>query len=224
MTTPSTQPQKIISKTVVRKMRERQERKERILETTRQLFSTRGVTDLTMQDIADANEYSIGSLYLYFRSKDDIYAALAIEGSRLIDESLKQLENDPAPVTKEKLADFFETTIQTLRDYGVYFDLLNSLVHGTKNIEVSESNINDLLELTASSLSSAEKLLIQVNPELRDQPDVLTNKVLLVWAQMLGLARVFGSQRSSLFPDISIRSLSTTFIEQTFFSESRSAH
>ncbi|MCM0607284.1 MAG: TetR/AcrR family transcriptional regulator [Xanthomonadaceae bacterium] len=218
------QPQKIVSKTVARKNRERQERKDRILETTRKLFSDRGVSDLTMQDIADANEYSIGSLYLYFRSKDDIYAALAIEGSRMIDESLKQLENDSSPISKEKLADFFVTTIQTLKDYGVYFDLLNSLVHGSRKVEVSESNINDLLEATASSICSAEKLLIRVNPELRDDPDTLTNKVLLVWAQMLGLARVFGTQRSTLFPGISIHSLSTTFIEQTFYAESHSAH
>ena len=222
MTTPA--PQKIISKTVARKNRERLERRNRILEVTRTLFTEKGVSTLTMQDIADANEYSIGTLYLYFRSKDDIYAALAVEGSRRIDETLKQLESDPTPITREKLVEFFVTTIQTLRDYGVYFDLLNSLVSGTRNIEVSEANVNDLLEITGSSVSTAEKLLIKVNPELVNDVDVLTNKVLLVWSQMLGLARVFGTQRSTLFPGISIESLAHTFIEQTFFSKSSSVH
>ncbi len=59
-----------------RKRRERERRREDILDSARRLISAAGYDNVTMQDIADAVELSKGSLYLTFKDKDDIVAAL----------------------------------------------------------------------------------------------------------------------------------------------------
>jgi len=55
-----------------RKNREKEERRSLILGKAKELVLERGVTSLTMQDIAEAAELSKATLYLYFQSKEAI--------------------------------------------------------------------------------------------------------------------------------------------------------
>jgi len=64
-----------------RKSREKEERRQLILERTRALVLERGVPALSMQDIADAAELSKATLYLYFESKEALLAEILNESS-----------------------------------------------------------------------------------------------------------------------------------------------
>jgi AcrR family transcriptional regulator len=66
--------------TAERKERDRQEMRRLILETARRMFLEEGFEKVTIRRIADAIEYSVGTLYLYFRDKDEILYALHCEG------------------------------------------------------------------------------------------------------------------------------------------------
>jgi len=57
-----------------RKKREKEERRKRILDVAKELILDHGVTAISMQDIADAAEFSKATLYLYFQSKEAILA------------------------------------------------------------------------------------------------------------------------------------------------------
>ena len=63
--------------TATRKQREIAERERLILETARGMLIERGYLGLTMDRIADAIEYSKGTVYQHFGSKEDLIAALA---------------------------------------------------------------------------------------------------------------------------------------------------
>jgi AcrR family transcriptional regulator len=60
-----------------RKEREKRQRRDGILKAAEKVFFTRGFEQATMDDIADAAELSKGTLYLYFKSKDDLHMAVA---------------------------------------------------------------------------------------------------------------------------------------------------
>ncbi|AXI99845.1 transcriptional regulator, TetR family [Cyclonatronum proteinivorum] len=64
--------------TTERKKREREKRKQVILNATQRLITERGFESVTMDEIAVASEVSKGTLYLYFKSKSEI--ALALHG------------------------------------------------------------------------------------------------------------------------------------------------
>jgi len=49
--------------------------KTRIIEVTKQLFSEIGCEKVTMRDIAEKSNISLGNLTYYFRRKEDIFAA-----------------------------------------------------------------------------------------------------------------------------------------------------
>ena len=49
-----------------------EERKQQILEAASEVFSQKGFDNARMEDIAEQTGLSKGSLYLYFKSKDDL--------------------------------------------------------------------------------------------------------------------------------------------------------
>ncbi|MGE0324946.1 MAG: TetR/AcrR family transcriptional regulator [Polyangiaceae bacterium] len=60
-----------------RRKRERSERREQILEAAERVFLERGLSGATMEEVASRAELSKGTLYLYFKSKDELYLATA---------------------------------------------------------------------------------------------------------------------------------------------------
>jgi AcrR family transcriptional regulator len=77
-----------------RKERENEHRKEEILKAAQEVFFEKGLQSSTMDEIAEKAELSKGTLYLYFKSKEDLYLAVLIEGMgilyRMFDDAIRQ--------------------------------------------------------------------------------------------------------------------------------------
>ncbi|WP_048190371.1 TetR/AcrR family transcriptional regulator [Methanobacterium sp. SMA-27] len=76
----------------IRKEREREIRSNDIIATAEKLFFTEGYDNVAMSDIARETEMARGTLYKYFKNKDDIYAAIAIRASKIISEMFKHID------------------------------------------------------------------------------------------------------------------------------------
>ena len=75
-----------------RKERERLSRKNEIIAAAREVFSTRGFNEATLEEIASKAEFGKGTLYNYFHGKDDLYTAVMVdcfdECQRIAEETL----------------------------------------------------------------------------------------------------------------------------------------
>lgn len=89
---------------LTRKEREKLSHRSQILADALELFKEKGYHNVSMHEIAAKAEFSIGTLYKYFRSKEDLYSALIIEKaemfSRAIDEVLSA-KDDVENVVRE---------------------------------------------------------------------------------------------------------------------------
>lgn len=63
-----------------RKEREKQQRQEDILDAAEKVFFTKGFDNATMDLVAETAELSKGTLYLYFKTKDELYFGVARRG------------------------------------------------------------------------------------------------------------------------------------------------
>lgn len=63
-----------------RKERQKAELRDQILAAARRIVAREGFDGLTMRKIGDAIEYSPGTIYLYFQSREEIAMALCAEG------------------------------------------------------------------------------------------------------------------------------------------------
>lgn len=61
---------------MTRRERERLRQREELLEAALELFAERGFHNVTMQEIARKAEFAVGTLYRFFRDKEDLYKAL----------------------------------------------------------------------------------------------------------------------------------------------------
>ena len=71
-----------------RREREREERRSGILAAAEKVFFAKGFAAATMDEVANQAEVSKGTLYLYFKSKDDLFFAIA---SPMIERTLERL-------------------------------------------------------------------------------------------------------------------------------------
>jgi AcrR family transcriptional regulator len=61
-----------------RKEREKERRRQQIIVAAKRVFSEKGFNKATMEDIAHEAELSPGTLYLYFKNKEELYASLSL--------------------------------------------------------------------------------------------------------------------------------------------------
>jgi len=63
-----------------RKEEERKYRKNLILDGALQIFKDKGIDKATMEEIAHAAGFGTATLYYYFQSKEDVFAAILVKG------------------------------------------------------------------------------------------------------------------------------------------------
>jgi AcrR family transcriptional regulator len=76
--------------TTERKEREKALRYEAIVNAAELLFFARGFDIVTMEDIAKELELAKGTLYLYFRNKDELYFAIVLRGVRIMNSMFRE--------------------------------------------------------------------------------------------------------------------------------------
>src|SRR4051812_34099941 len=65
--------------TLTRKQREIQQRETLLLDVARTMLMEHGFAGLSMDRLAEATEYSKGTIYQHFSTKEDLVAALAVQ-------------------------------------------------------------------------------------------------------------------------------------------------
>ena len=72
-----------------RQLEERRMRQDRILSGALSVFKESGLDGATMDEIANASGFGKATLYYYFKSKEDVFSAILVEGWEKIWESLE---------------------------------------------------------------------------------------------------------------------------------------
>ncbi|MGO4696292.1 TetR/AcrR family transcriptional regulator [Paenibacillus sp. 2TAB26] len=75
----------------------RDERQRQILEAAMHVIARRGLPATKIADIAATAGISVGNVYKYFRSKEDIFQALLESGQKEYREFVEQAQQMPVP-------------------------------------------------------------------------------------------------------------------------------
>ena len=135
-----------------RKEREKERRRQQIMVAAKRVFSEKGFSKTTMEDIAREAELSTGTLYLYFKNKEELFASLSF---RILQYLLIRIEH----VTREADKGPAEK-LQDLRDalYDVYL-------------------FDPLIIINMFHLQSSETLM-NLSPQILDEMKVMSRKAM----------------------------------------------
>jgi len=84
-----------------RKEREKARRRQQIIVAAKRVFSAKGFNKATMEDIAKEAELSPGTIYLYFKNKDELYASLSLRILHYLYLRVEQLNSEDIAAKKK---------------------------------------------------------------------------------------------------------------------------
>jgi TetR/AcrR family transcriptional regulator len=120
-----------------RKEREKEQRREDILDAAQRVFFEKGLATATMDEIAETAELSKGTLYLYYKSKEDLYLTVTMRGMQL----LYDLFNDVAKSTfapAKMLTNLSEAYRMFFDSHRDYFRMMHYLQTPQFHKQISE--------------------------------------------------------------------------------------
>lgn len=95
-----------------RKEREKERRRQQIIVAAKRVFSKKGFNKATMEDIARESELSPGTLYLYFKNKEELYASLTLRilyfQNIRVEQVIKETDVDPESKLKRLMDAMFD--------------------------------------------------------------------------------------------------------------------
>jgi AcrR family transcriptional regulator len=141
-----------------RKEREKERRRQQIMVAAKRVFSEKGFNKATMEDIAQEAELSPGTLYLYFKNKEELYASLSLRILQYLLIRVEHVNDEKGSGPMEKLDALTEAM------YDVYeFDPL--IIINMFHLQSSETLKNlspelmaEIKQLSRKSLSSISKI------------------------------------------------------------------
>lgn len=170
-----------------RKERERERRRQQIVVAAKRVFSEKGFNKATMEDIAKEAELSPGTLYLYFKNKDELYASLSLRILQYLVIRLEHLNNDKVKSTDKRLTMLKEAM------YDAYeFDplIMINMFHLQSSETLKNLSPELLLEikkLSKKSLSEMVKLFqegIEKDIFIDRHPNAMAD---IIWALFSGV-------------------------------------
>ena len=166
-----------------RKEREKQKRRKAILNAAEKIFFAENGDKGTMDDVAEKVELSKGTLYLYFKNKNDLQFAIAEKGVGILTEYFSKVLN-PELKGREQLSDLGDEFVRFVENYPRHFELI-------LRFEVTEpqqqDNQNNKL-LMEPALSVLRKIIINGQKDGSIRDDLSENEIVIIlWSQMIGL-------------------------------------
>jgi AcrR family transcriptional regulator len=174
-----------------RREREKLSHRRQVLAAALELFSEKGYHNVSMHEIAESAEFAIGTLYKFFKNKEDLYKALMMEKAeefhRILNGVLSK-NDDILTIIRSYIAaksSIFANSIATLRLYfaetrGASFNIKAGLDQDIRKL------YDELVEKLASVLEKGIRanVLREVNPYyLAVALEGLTNAFLFCWLE-----------------------------------------
>jgi len=140
-----------------RRKRERENRKNAILKAARKLFFEKGFRQVTVENIARKAEFSKGSIYLYFNSKEEIYSQILLNDIDKFHDRVADILQGPFSASEalirvaEIYVDFF------LNDRELFRILMNFMLRNN-DMNLPEDMNNHIIKKMNTTISIIEQV------------------------------------------------------------------
>ena len=176
-----------------RKQREKEEMRQLILDAARKLFLEKGFEQASIRAIAEEIEYSPGTIYLYFKEKDEIFFALHEEGFTKLIESMTPLQFVADPF--ERLKAMGRIYMQFAKNNKDFYDLMFIMGAPMNVKEKGDWAMGD------SALEHLKAVLRDCQAAGRFQGLEIEKLSFLIWSSMHGMCALYCRDRCAPYDE-----------------------
>ncbi len=181
---------------VERRERERLQRKKEILDAARTLLFRLGLQATSVNAIAKESELSIGTIYFYFKNKEEIFAALQEEGLEILYTMVTEkvtVEN----ICEERLLASAMAYLDFSRKHKNYFDVINYFI--TAPSTFFESGLMARIHSKGSSiLEHLETIVMEGIQQGKFKEESPRRYTIFFWASLHGLILMKKMQKDTI--------------------------
>lgn len=197
-----------------RRAREKEERRQSILQAAREVFLEEGFDRATVDSIAERAEVSKGTVYLYFESKETLLARLLLEGLEALIGYLEEAyAPDRALAADERLRRLGWAYLQFFQREPLYFRFLMAVDRGRFREAVTPQVYQEVLEASLEGLDWVVRAIEQgIEDGLFDRCDARQAAATL-WATLNGVLELMAHPLRQEMIGVSVDVLYRTALE-----------
>ncbi len=178
-----------------RKERDREEMRELILQAARTLFLTKGYEKTSIRNIADAIEYSPGTIYLYYKDKNELLFALHEAAFARMTAELSQVGSISDPFAR--LVEMGHQYIKYAVANPEMYDLMFLMEGPMEDLACRDESWED----GKKSFSLLENVVSDCIKAGYFQEQDIETAALTIWSYMHGLVTIYLKGRMNMFKD-----------------------
>lgn len=174
-----------MSRTSERKIKEKLSRKNEILKAAEHIMKVNGLHGLNVDQIAEETALAKGTIYLYFKSKEEILGNLTVKSRKLLLKEFKKVDGlELSPI--EKLEEIIRVNYRFYLKNPLYYDLV-SLYEANHTLEETDEMYASSNDITAfvSKIAFEAKENGFLNPNL--DPVHVT---MILWGTTVGILQM----------------------------------
>lgn len=180
---------------VERKEREKEEMRQRILAAAQKLFLSKGFEKTSIRNIADAIEYSPGTIYLYFKDKNDLLFALHQMAFEVMINELSDVGEQPTAL--DALVQMGRQYVKFALENPEKYDLMFLMIAPIESLECNE----DIWDDGKQALDLLKMMIEACKLEGYFSKDRTDDLALMIWSTMHGMVTIYGRRRMSMFKE-----------------------
>ena len=179
-----------------RQIRDRERRRQQIIAASKRVFVSKGVSKATIKDIAQEAELSPGTLYIYFKNKDELYSALSIRMLKHLNVRLQRVKEREEMSHAQRITAVKEALCEAYKIDPPVFVTLSHLQASETLDNISPDLLGQIMGLSRQSLDTLAGIF-EEGMETGSLIDRDPQKVaLILWSLFSGLVLWEESKRA----------------------------
>jgi TetR/AcrR family transcriptional regulator len=134
-----------------RRALEKELRRKQILDAARKLLFETGMKAISINKIANEAELGVGTIYFYYKNKEEIFAALQEEGLKLLHKEIEKIYKSTKDPDK-KLKEMAFAYLQFTKKKKNYFDIISYFLSSSEVI--FPPNLKTQIDLSGNKIVS----------------------------------------------------------------------
>jgi TetR/AcrR family transcriptional regulator len=168
-----------------RREREKTERRKQILDAAREMLFEKGLNATSINQIAKKAELGVGTIYFYYKSKEELFAELQAEGLELLYSKIKRAcEKEPGAAGK--LKNTAQVFFRFTKENKDYFDIINYFLSAPE--QIFTPGLKDLVDQHGNRVISLVENILAEGIESGDFKKIDPRRYsIMFWASLYGL-------------------------------------
>ncbi len=187
-----------------RKEREREQRRQEILKVAQRVFFQNGFDKTSMEMIAEECQLAKGTLYLYFKSKEELYVSLVQDGIEILDAMMIREIEKQLPF-EEKLLSMVKAYFEFTQSHREHFAIFKMIDLGALDKKVDREKLDAIQRARSTAFERMKNVIADAirrgELKTKHQPQEI---VMMLWAASFGAIMMCGEkcQQLDMFKEV----------------------